>query len=100
MHPMKCVVWSPQGLDHFISPPFGFLTFNSNFHILGALVGSISFVELFVVEVFHEDLEQYQSTYACRSLSKFYDVFIVLCPMPWLFTSYNVFISRYFAALH
>jgi hypothetical protein len=29
---------------------------NSSFHILGALMGSTSFVELFVVEVLYEDL--------------------------------------------
>jgi hypothetical protein len=28
---------------------------NSGFHILGTLVGSESFVELFMVEVFHKD---------------------------------------------
>jgi len=32
----------------------GFFTSNSGFCVLGALVGSTSFVELFVVEAFHE----------------------------------------------
>jgi hypothetical protein len=53
---MKCVTWSPHGLDHFISFLLGFLTPNLNFHILGAPVGSRSFIESFVDEVFHEDL--------------------------------------------
>ncbi len=57
MHPMKCVTWFPQGLDHSISLPFNFLIPNSSFRILGALVGSPSFVESFVVEVLHEDFE-------------------------------------------
>jgi hypothetical protein len=52
---MKCVPWSTQGLNHFISLLFGFLTLDLSFHILGALVGSISFIELFVIKVFHED---------------------------------------------
>jgi hypothetical protein len=34
---MKCVVWSPQGLDLSISLPLGFLTPNIGFHILSAL---------------------------------------------------------------
>ncbi len=34
-----------------------FFTPNSNFCILGASVGSISFFELFVFEVFHEDFQ-------------------------------------------
>jgi hypothetical protein len=53
----KCVVWSPQGLDHSISLPFGFFTLTLDFCILGALVGSTSFVESFVVEALHEDLK-------------------------------------------
>jgi hypothetical protein len=40
-----------------MSLPFGFLIPNSNFRILGALVGSTSFVELFVAEAFYEDFE-------------------------------------------
>ncbi len=39
----------------YIFPPI-FLTLNSSFYILGTLVGSKSFVELFVAKVFHEDL--------------------------------------------
>ncbi len=53
---MKCVIWFPHRLDHFISLPHGFLIPDLGFRILGALVGSTSFVESFVVEVFHEDL--------------------------------------------
>jgi hypothetical protein len=44
-------------LDHFISLPFGFLTVDLGFHILGTPVGSKSFVELFVAKAIHEDLE-------------------------------------------
>jgi hypothetical protein len=51
----KCVAWSSQGLDHFISLPPGFLIHDLSFCILGTLVGSTSLVELFVVEVLHED---------------------------------------------
>jgi hypothetical protein len=47
----KCVVWSPQGLDHYVSLPLGFFTPTSSFHILGALVGSKSIIELFLLEV-------------------------------------------------
>ncbi len=56
MQPTKCVVWFPQGLDHFISLFLNFHIFNLGFHILGTLVGSTSFVELFVTEVLYEDL--------------------------------------------
>ncbi len=30
VQPMKCVAWSPQGLDHFISLAHGFITPNSH----------------------------------------------------------------------
>jgi hypothetical protein len=53
---VKCVALFLQRLDRSISLPCGFLIFYSSFHILGALVGSISFVELCMVEVLHEDL--------------------------------------------
>jgi hypothetical protein len=43
-------------VNQFISLLFGFLTFDSSFHILGALVGSKSFVKLFVAKALHEDL--------------------------------------------
>jgi len=56
VHLTKCVAWSPHGLNYFISFPFNFFTSNLGFHILGAPVGSKSFVELFVVKAFHEDL--------------------------------------------
>ncbi len=56
MQPTKCVVCSSQGLDHFISLPPNFLIPNSSFRILDTLVGFRSFVELFVVKTFHEDL--------------------------------------------
>jgi hypothetical protein len=52
---VKCVTCFLQRLDYSISLPRGFLTLDSSFHIFGALVGSRSFVELFMVEVLHED---------------------------------------------
>jgi hypothetical protein len=55
VQPTKCVAWSCQGLDHFISLPLSFLTLDLSC-ILGALVGSTSFVELFVAKALHEDL--------------------------------------------
>jgi hypothetical protein len=56
MKPMKCVTWSSQGLDHSISLLPNFFTLDSGFCILGALVESRSFFELFVPKVLHEDL--------------------------------------------
>jgi hypothetical protein len=56
MQVAKCVAYSPQGLDHFISLLLDFLIPNLGFHILGTSVGSTSFVELFVTKVLHEDL--------------------------------------------
>jgi hypothetical protein len=53
--PLRCVVWSPQGLNHSISFPLGFLILDLGFCILGALVESTSFVESFI-EAFREDL--------------------------------------------
>jgi hypothetical protein len=43
-------------LYHFISLPPNFLISNLGFHILGALLGSRSFVKSFVAKAFHEDL--------------------------------------------
>jgi hypothetical protein len=48
----KCVVWFPHGLDCFISFPPGFFTPNVGFYILGAMIGSKSFV----VKTLHEHL--------------------------------------------
>jgi hypothetical protein len=45
-----------QRLDHSISLPSSFFILNLSFHILGTLVGSKSFIELFVAKVLHEDL--------------------------------------------
>lgn len=42
-------------VDHFVSFPPSFLTPNSSFHILGALVWFKSSIESFVVEAFHKD---------------------------------------------
>jgi hypothetical protein len=57
VQPMKCVIWSLQGLDHSISFPFNFLIPDTNFHILGALVGSTSFIELFMAKARHKDFK-------------------------------------------
>jgi hypothetical protein len=43
-------------LDHFISFFLGFFILDLGFHILGALVESISFDESFMAKVLHEDL--------------------------------------------
>jgi len=43
-------------LDHSISLLFGFFILEFDFHILGKLLGSGSFVELFVAKALHEDL--------------------------------------------
>ncbi len=45
-------------MDHFISLSLDFFTFDLGFGILGAPVGSTSFIESFVVEVLHEDLRK------------------------------------------
>jgi hypothetical protein len=52
----KCVAWFPHAINHFILVPFGFLTLDLGFRILGALMGFRSFIESFMVEAFHEDL--------------------------------------------
>ncbi len=46
-----------RGLDHFISFLLNFLIPDLDFCILGALMGFRSFIESFIVKVFHEDLE-------------------------------------------
>ncbi len=56
MQPTKCVVCYPQGLDHSISFLPSFLILDLGFRIFDILMGFRSFVELFVIEVFHEDL--------------------------------------------
>ncbi len=40
-----------------MSLPFGFLIPNLEFRILGALVGSTSFIKSFVAEALHEDFK-------------------------------------------
>jgi hypothetical protein len=45
-----------QGLDHSLSFLLNFFILNVGFYILGASVGSILFIDSFVVEDFHEDL--------------------------------------------
>ncbi len=71
------VVWSFWGLDHYISLSLGFFTIASNFCILGAPVGSTSFVESFVVEVLHEDLGTISSPYVYKSSCGFCDAFMM-----------------------
>jgi hypothetical protein len=50
VQPKKCATWFPQGLDPSILFPPSFLTLESNLHILGAPMGSLPFVESFVLE--------------------------------------------------
>ncbi len=51
VQPTKCVAWSPQRLNQFISFPLGFFTPKSGIRILGALRGFLPFVESFVSKV-------------------------------------------------
>jgi hypothetical protein len=88
---VKCVAWSPQGLNHSISLPPDFLIPNLGFHVLGTPMGSRSFVEPFMHKALHEDL---------GTICSFWDAFVVLSPMPSLFVSYNISILKYFVALH
>ncbi len=102
MQPTKCVVWSPQRLDHSISLPFGFFTLDLGFHILGGLVGSTSFVESFVTKVFHEDLGMIFSLLMFANLQAIFAMLsfnIVLCLAFRLIALHSVSISRYFVAL-
>ncbi len=46
-----------SGVGPFYVISFGFFILNLDFRILGALVGSTSFVESFVAEALHEDFE-------------------------------------------
>ncbi len=48
VQPIKCVAWSPLGLNQYISLILDFLTLGSSFRILGAPMGSLPFVESFV----------------------------------------------------
>ncbi len=57
----KCVVWFP--VDHCISLPPNFLTFDSGFHILGALVGSTSFFDSFMPKIGVEQTEGNERSY-------------------------------------
>ncbi len=51
VQPKKCVTWSPLGLNQFIAFPPCFFTPKYSFCIIGALVGSLPFLESFVSEV-------------------------------------------------
>ncbi len=83
MQPTKCVVWSPQGLDHSTSLSPRFFTLDSGFHILGAPMGSTSFVESFVANVLHEDLGTIFSLLMFANLQMdFFDVLVVLYAQP------------------
>jgi len=48
VQPTKCIAWSPLGSNQSISLPPCFLTPESSLCILGALMGSLPFVESFV----------------------------------------------------
>jgi hypothetical protein len=89
---MKCVAWSLQGLDHFISLPLGFLIFNLGFCILGALMGSTSFVESFVVEALHEDLG---TIYNLPMFTNPQEVFAMHCVTPNARATYFVQCSHF-----
>jgi hypothetical protein len=52
---MKCVAWSPQGLDQSISIPLHFFTPKFNFPIFDVPMGSLSFMESFVLKSFQKD---------------------------------------------
>jgi hypothetical protein len=78
VHLVKCVTWSPQGLNHSISLPPNFLTFNLGFHILGAPMGSTSFVKSFVAKVFHEDLMTIFSLFMLIDLQAIFGM-LLLC---------------------
>ncbi len=67
--------WSPKGLDNSISLPFGFRTLNLGFCILGALLGSTSFVKLFVVKALHED---FRTIFSFPMFTKFQATFVML----------------------
>jgi hypothetical protein len=56
MQLVKCVAWSPHGLNLSISLPLGFVTPNIGLCILGAPVCFMPFVESCVGEAFQEDL--------------------------------------------
>jgi hypothetical protein len=67
-----------SGLDHSISLSPNFFTPDLGFRILGAQVGSTSFVELFVVEVLHEDFRMIFSLPMLVDPQMFF-VMILLC---------------------
>jgi hypothetical protein len=92
--------WFSQGLYHSISLPPSFLVLNLGFHILGAPMGSRSFIKSFVVEVLYEDLGTISNLPMFAYFQMTFEMFLLLCPTPWLFASYSVSISRYFATLH
>ncbi len=89
----KCVIQCPHGLDHFISLPASFLIPNLGFCILGALVGSASFIESFMVGAFHEDHGR------IFSFLMFVDLPTIFVMLSLCYALYNVSISRYFATL-
>jgi hypothetical protein len=74
---MKCVTWSLQGLDHSISLPPNFLIFNLGFHILGAQVGSTSFVESFVAKALHEGFKMIFSFFMLADLHVVFAMFLL-----------------------
>ncbi len=93
-------VWFSQRLYHFISLPLSFLVLNLGFHILGAPMGSRSFIKSFVVKVLYEDLGTISNLPLFAYFQVTFEMFLLLCPTPWLFASYNVSILRHFVTLH
>ncbi len=77
-----------------------FLTSNTSFCIIGALVGFMMFMESFIIKTLQKDLNTITSLpSACRSINNFCDAFVLLCLAPMLFIVYHIFISKYFAIL-
>jgi hypothetical protein len=75
-------------LDHSISLSHGFLTPNFGFRILGALLGSTSFVESFVAKEIHEDFETiFNLLMFIYPQKTSYDVFVMLHPTLGLLAS-------------
>jgi hypothetical protein len=67
----KCVAWSFQRLDHFVSLSLSFFIHNSSFRILCAPMGSTSFV----VDALHEDLG---TIFNLPMLTDLHEVFVML----------------------
>jgi len=73
MQPSKCVAWSSQGLDHFISLPYSWLGF-----LYFGCINGIQIIHWFICGWISSWRSWDDNVY--RSSSDFCDVFIVLCP--------------------